>query len=107
MVTASHNPIGDNGVKIIEPSGHMLETEWEHLSTELVNANDTEFEQLASTTEKTIMEKAGFKTELVPDKSKVVIGSDTRDSSPWLMRAVARGAELARVVNIDEFGECF
>lgn len=104
MVTASHNPTGDNGVKIIEPTGHMLENDWEHLATELVNANDTEFEELASSTEKSIMEKAGLKTKTIPENSKIFIGSDTRDSSPWLMRAVARGAEFGRVLKVNEFG---
>uniref|UniRef100_A0A146LS24 Putative phosphoacetylglucosamine mutase 1 n=1 Tax=Lygus hesperus TaxID=30085 RepID=A0A146LS24_LYGHE len=29
MITASHNPECDNGVKIIEPDGGMLDMEWE------------------------------------------------------------------------------
>ena len=29
MVTASHNPAEDNGVKLAEPSGHMLVQSWE------------------------------------------------------------------------------
>ena len=29
MVTASHNPAEDNGVKLVEPSGHMLSQTWE------------------------------------------------------------------------------
>lgn len=28
-VTASHNPAPDNGVKLVDPSGHMLAPEWE------------------------------------------------------------------------------
>ena len=28
-VTASHNPPCDNGVKLVDPSGHMLAAEWE------------------------------------------------------------------------------
>ena len=38
MVTASHNPIGDNGIKLIDPNGEMLEASWESAATELVNA---------------------------------------------------------------------
>ncbi len=29
VVTASHNPEADNGVKLVDPSGHMLEQAWE------------------------------------------------------------------------------
>jgi phosphoacetylglucosamine mutase len=33
MVTASHNPIDDNGVKIVEPDGAMLIPAWEAVSS--------------------------------------------------------------------------
>lgn len=29
MVTASHNPAHDNGVKMVDPSGGMLAAAWE------------------------------------------------------------------------------
>ena len=29
MVTASHNPAEDNGIKMIEPDGRMLDPDWE------------------------------------------------------------------------------
>lgn len=29
VVTASHNPAEDNGVKLVEPSGYMLDQSWE------------------------------------------------------------------------------
>lgn len=29
VVTASHNPVEDNGVKLVDPSGHMLAQAWE------------------------------------------------------------------------------
>lgn len=38
MITASHNPAKDNGVKIIEPNGHMLTPEWEPISEKIVNS---------------------------------------------------------------------
>jgi phosphoacetylglucosamine mutase len=38
MITASHNPSPDNGVKLVDPKGDMLEPKWEVLSTELANA---------------------------------------------------------------------
>ena len=29
VVTASHNPAEDNGVKLVEPTGYMLTQDWE------------------------------------------------------------------------------
>lgn len=29
MVTASHNPESDNGIKIVDPNGGMLSQDWE------------------------------------------------------------------------------
>ena len=37
MITASHNPEPDNGVKLVDPLGEMLEPAWELIATELVN----------------------------------------------------------------------
>lgn len=38
MITASHNPSDDNGIKLIDPYGDMLEEKWEYYATELVNS---------------------------------------------------------------------
>ena len=38
MITASHNPVQDNGVKIVDWNGAMLPVEWEEFCTEVVNA---------------------------------------------------------------------
>jgi phosphomannomutase len=40
MITASHNMWEDNGVKIIERDGNMLDANWEDFSTMIVNSPD-------------------------------------------------------------------
>ena len=37
MITASHNPEEDNGIKLIDPEGEMLEAAWEQHATFLAN----------------------------------------------------------------------
>ena len=43
MITASHNPECDNGVKLVDPMGEMLAQSWEGLATMLANARYTYF----------------------------------------------------------------
>ncbi|KHN02815.1 Phosphoacetylglucosamine mutase [Glycine soja] len=38
MITASHNKVSDNGVKIADPSGGMLSQHWEPFADALANA---------------------------------------------------------------------
>jgi len=42
MVTASHNAVEDNGVKMIDPAGSMLAIEWEGHAATLANARTEE-----------------------------------------------------------------
>lgn len=37
MVTASHNPAEDNGLKVVEPQGEMLLERWEQYATQICN----------------------------------------------------------------------
>ncbi|XP_004083772.1 phosphoacetylglucosamine mutase [Oryzias latipes] len=84
MVTASHNPEEDNGVKLVDPMGEMLAATWESYATMLANA---EQEELISALNE-IIEKEGI------DKSQeasVFVGKDTRSSSASLSQAVLDG----------------
>lgn len=40
MITASHNQVSDNGVKVADPSGGMLTQRWEPFADEIANAAD-------------------------------------------------------------------
>ena len=46
VITASHNPVEDNGVKLVDPRGEMLSSEWEGLATELANAPKDQLRQV-------------------------------------------------------------
>lgn len=45
MITASHNIHSDNGVKIVDPLGDMLEQSWEKFVTDVVNSGEDSFEE--------------------------------------------------------------
>ncbi|OWK01354.1 PGM3, partial [Cervus elaphus hippelaphus] len=71
MVTASHNPEEDNGVKLVDPLGEMLAASWEEHATCLANAEEQHLPRVLVD----ISEKAAV--DLHQD-AFVVIGRDTR-----------------------------
>lgn len=73
MITASHNPECDNGAKLIDPSGEMLDQEWEVYANQLSNLDD-DIEALAMYIA-TLMNQ--FNVE-VHDEAIVAIAYDTR-----------------------------
>lgn len=96
MITASHNPPPDNGVKLVDPAGEMLEAAWETIATQIANADDTD---LGKIVEKIANEqRIEWKTPAV-----VIVGRDTRTSSPNLASAVLDGIEAAGGV-VQNFG---
>ncbi|XP_066998595.2 phosphoacetylglucosamine mutase isoform X2 [Anabrus simplex] len=80
MITASHNPEHDNGVKLVDPHGEMLVQSWEGLATTLANVSDNE---LAKTLSEIIVSEGIDMTK----PASVFVGRDTRSSSPSLARA--------------------
>ena len=89
MITASHNPGPDNGVKLVDPAGEMLEQEWEAVATRLANCPDdqvtSELDQIVA---KYNIARSG--------PSLVIVGRDTRVSSP----ALAQAWKLRRVEGV-------
>ncbi|XP_027982868.1 phosphoacetylglucosamine mutase isoform X5 [Eptesicus fuscus] len=88
MVTASHNPEEDNGVKLVDPLGEMLAPSWEEHATCLANAEEQDVQRVLLD----ISEKAAV--DLQQD-AFVVIGRDTRPSSERLSQSVIDGITVS------------
>ncbi|MBN3318094.1 AGM1 mutase, partial [Atractosteus spatula] len=84
MVTASHNPEEDNGVKLVDPLGEMVTPAWEDYATQLANAEQNGL----LTALKDIIEKEAVNMD---QEAFVVLGRDTRPSSEKLSQAVSDG----------------
>lgn len=95
MITASHNPAADNGVKIVDPIGDMLEQEWERYATALVNAPSDD--ELLNVYHKLA---ADLKIDLTAP-AKVIYGRDTRPSGHKLATALADALEATNTAYVD------
>lgn len=106
MITASHNPVEDNGVKIIDSNGHMLAPEWESIMEKFCNIShhcldqaDTLFEHLANLMNNNL--EANFLHSGI-----VMLGSDTRPSSEVLMALVKLGLDTwAPHITYKDYGQ--
>lgn len=82
MITASHNPHQDNGVKIINSKGEMINVDDEKIITDYINDNNS---------------YAFEKNMKIPE---VFIGFDTRKSSPKIFDLIKSGIEEVNVNSI-------
>ncbi|KAF8468889.1 hypothetical protein BDZ91DRAFT_721316 [Kalaharituber pfeilii] len=82
MVTASHNVPEDNGVKLVDPMGEMLEASWEQYATLLANSA-TDEELLANY--ESIIKKTNIRADV---QANVVYARDTRESGPALVASL-------------------
>uniref|UniRef100_A0A8C7IPC8 Phosphoacetylglucosamine mutase n=1 Tax=Oncorhynchus kisutch TaxID=8019 RepID=A0A8C7IPC8_ONCKI len=84
MVTASHNPEEDNGVKLVDTMGEMVTPAWEGYATQLAN---TEQEGLL-TALKDVIDREAIS---MAQEASVFVSKDTRPSSESLSQAVLDG----------------
>ncbi|KAL6178519.1 hypothetical protein ACLB2K_050037 [Fragaria x ananassa] len=87
MITASHNKVSDNGIKVADPSGGMLSQDWESFADTLANARDPQ-QLIQLITEFVENEK------LTLDGSKkveILLARDTRPSGESLLEAARQG----------------
>ncbi|XP_073278529.1 phosphoacetylglucosamine mutase-like isoform X1 [Primulina huaijiensis] len=88
MITASHNEVLDNGVKVTDPSGGMLTQRWEPFADAIANASDPHsLIQLIDD----FVKKENIQLDGAPS-SEVLLGRDTRPSGKLLVSAAALGA---------------
>jgi phosphoacetylglucosamine mutase len=88
MITASHNPPEDNGVKLVDPMGEMLESSWEAYSTSLANVADGDVVSL--------YHKLELELKINPETpARVIYARDTRPSGPALVRALTDALDAA------------
>ncbi|XP_059656738.1 phosphoacetylglucosamine mutase-like [Cornus florida] len=98
MITASHNQVSDNGVKIADPSGGMLTMEWEPYCDALANAPDSQHfvQSLDEFVKKENIPLEGSQS------AEVMLGRDTRPSGESLLEAAKQGIEsVVRAVATD------
>ncbi|XP_059275753.1 phosphoacetylglucosamine mutase isoform X1 [Lycium ferocissimum] len=87
MITASHNQVSDNGVKVADPSGGMLTQDWEPFADAIANAPDPH-SLLQLITE--FMKKEDISLE-GRQPAEVLLGRDTRPSGEALLEAAKQG----------------
>lgn len=95
VITASHNPVNDNGVKFVDFNGEMFPVEWEVYAQQIVDAETPE--DLSKACEE-LCEKENislFQRESEP--YQVFMGHDTRPSAEALMQAAIRGIKSLNI----------
>lgn len=84
MITASHNPVQDNGVKLINCNGEMIDEKWEHYADLLTKSNTSD--ELINN-----INLISIENPPIVDTCPVIIGYDNRPSRYMLLNACKKG----------------
>jgi phosphoacetylglucosamine mutase len=84
MITASHNIYSDNGVKIIDETGNMLQSLDEELLEDLVNYKKTFTTELSEY-------RTNYLSKLLNSHSLIIFGNDTRRSCEKIKSKIIQG----------------
>lgn len=103
-ITASHNPIDDNGIKLVHPQGGLPPPEWEQLAIDFANCADEELPVLVSRHLKRHSSSGATpacQSVTAAGPPKIFIARDTRPSGVRLAELVRESAKLVGAVIID------
>lgn len=97
VITASHNPEHDNGVKLIDITGEMIDAEWETYADALAKLQHPRHVAQFVTH---FMREHHITNEML-HHARVIIGYDTRQSSVPLFKCCTSGVQLMGATVID------
>lgn len=100
MVTASHNPVEDNGLKLVDPDGGMLSQDWEPLCENYANAMNSD--EVSPIVKDLFSKYASLSASSCA--GVVIIGRDTRPHSERLSEIFRRGVEAFSSVKLFDLG---
>ncbi len=99
-ITASHNPVEYNGIKIIDFNGKMLDSSWEMAADELVNCADRDFYSTVNKIFRTNSNCTNYQDSIY---GNVIIGRDTRESGIKLTENISEVLKGFRC-NVMDYG---
>ncbi|QDZ26060.1 phosphoacetylglucosamine mutase [Chloropicon primus] len=91
VVTASHNPVEDNGIKLVDGDGGMLHISWEKYAEEVVAAQSSQ--ELQQVVEKIVLRPEN--TCVAASGGVVLLARDTRPTGEALIAAAIAGVKAA------------
>ena len=101
VVTASHNPASDNGVKLVEPSGGTLPMALESVAEMLANAEDGDAETQVRALREAMATAAPADAASANASARVFVARDTRESGRALADATLAGVRAMGVEAVD------